>query len=75
MISRLRPFTLMLVCLTFSATASASTKLTVLLDWFMNPDHAPLVIAQENGYFADAGLEVEMVEPADPSMPRWMMSS
>ena len=75
MISRLRPFTLMLVCLTFSATASASTKLTVLLDWFMNPDHAPLVIAQENGYFADAGLEVEMVEPADPSMPPKMVAA
>ena len=26
--------------------ASAAEKLTVLLDWFVNPDHAPLVIAQ-----------------------------
>lgn len=44
-------------------------KLTVLLDWFLNPDHAPLVIAQEKGYFRDAGLEVELVAPADPSDP------
>jgi putative hydroxymethylpyrimidine transport system substrate-binding protein len=41
----------------------------VLLDWFINPDHAPLIIAQENGYFADVGLDIEMVEPADPSLP------
>ena len=41
----------------------------MLLDWFVNPDHAPLVIAKERGYFADAGLEVELIAPADPSAP------
>ncbi len=25
----------------------AADKLTVYLDWFVNPDHAPLVIAKE----------------------------
>lgn len=49
--------------------ATAADKLTVLLDWFVNPDHAPLVIASEKGYFAEAGLEVEMIPPADPSAP------
>ena len=44
-------------------------KLTLLLDWFLNPDHAPLVVALEKGYFAEAGLEVEMIEPADPNDP------
>lgn len=44
-------------------------KLTLLLDWFLNPDHAPLVVAYEKGYFTDAGLEVEMIEPADPNDP------
>jgi putative hydroxymethylpyrimidine transport system substrate-binding protein len=52
----------------WSGPASAQ-KLTVLLDWFVNPDHAPLIIAEERGYFADAGLEVEFVEPADPNDP------
>ena len=47
----------------------ANDKMTVLLDWFVNPDHGPLIIAQEKGYFADAGLEVEIVAPADPSAP------
>ena len=52
-----------------AANAQAQERLTVLLDWFINPDHAPLIIAQEKGMFAAAGLEVEMVEPADPSAP------
>lgn len=51
------------------AGARAQDKLTVILDWFLNPDHAPLVVAQERGYFAEAGLEVEFVEPADPNNP------
>ncbi|MGH1358225.1 MAG: ABC transporter substrate-binding protein [Burkholderiaceae bacterium] len=52
-----------------STHASAADKLTLLLDWFVNPDHGPVIIAQEKGYFAQAGLEVEIIEPADPSDP------
>ncbi len=48
--------------------AQAQDKLTVLLEWFVNPDHAPLVVAQELGLFEKAGLEVELVPPADPSI-------
>jgi putative hydroxymethylpyrimidine transport system substrate-binding protein len=49
--------------------AMAADKMTVLLDWFINPDHGPIIVAQEKGYFADQGLEVEIVAPADPSAP------
>ncbi|AUG52637.1 ABC transporter substrate-binding protein [Thalassospira marina] len=49
--------------------AQANEKLTILLDWFVNPDHAPLVVAKEKGFFAKHGLDVELVEPADPSAP------
>ncbi|NQV57032.1 MAG: ABC transporter substrate-binding protein [Rhodospirillales bacterium] len=49
--------------------ANAAEKLTLLLDWFVNPDHAPLIIAKEKGIFAKYGLDVELVAPADPSMP------
>jgi putative hydroxymethylpyrimidine transport system substrate-binding protein len=48
---------------------AAPAKLTLMLDWFVNPDHAPIVIAQEGGHFARAGLEVRIVAPADPSDP------
>ena len=49
--------------------AQAADKLTVLLDWFVNPDHAPLIIAREKGFFAQKGLDVTLVPPADPSAP------
>jgi len=52
-----------------SASALAADKVTLLLDWFVNPDHGPLIVAQQKGYFAEQDLEVEMQEPADPSMP------
>ena len=52
-----------------AATATAADKLTVILDWFVNPDHAPLVVAREKGFFAAEGLEVELVAPADPNDP------
>lgn len=49
--------------------AHANEKLTILLDWFVNPDHAPLIVAKEKGFFTKHGLDVELVEPADPSAP------
>ncbi len=49
--------------------AAKAEKLTVLLDWFINPDHATLIIAEKKGLFAEAGLEVEMIEPANPNDP------
>jgi putative hydroxymethylpyrimidine transport system substrate-binding protein len=53
-----------------ATTVSAETKnLTLMLDWFVNPNHGPVVIAKERGYFKAQGLNVEIQEPADPSMP------
>ena len=48
---------------------AASEKFTVMLDWFVNPDHGPLFVALERGYFAARGLEVEFIAPADPNDP------
>ncbi len=52
-----------------AAPARAAEKYTVLLDWFVNPDHAPLIVAHETGYFREAGLDVEFVAPANPNDP------
>ncbi|MBO9412165.1 MULTISPECIES: ABC transporter substrate-binding protein [unclassified Ruegeria] len=57
------------IALLAAAPAWAEDKMTVLLDWFINPDHGPIIVAQENGYFAEQGLDVEIVPPADPSAP------
>ncbi len=48
---------------------AADDKLTVILDWFVNPDHAPLFVAQYIGAYQKEGLDVRFVAPADPSMP------
>lgn len=50
------------------SAAKADDKLTVLLEWFVNPDHAPLVVADQLGLFKKAGLEVTLVPPTDPSI-------
>ncbi len=61
------------VCLAAAVLAprpsGAAETMTLMLDWFINPDHAPLFVAQEKGYFAEAGLEVELIAPADPNDP------
>ena len=50
-------------------SGNADDKVSVLLDWFINPDHGPIIIAEEKGYFSEYDLDVEIVAPADPSMP------
>src|SRR5680860_1534097 len=58
-----------------SFPAAAQDKLTVMLDWFVNPDHGPIILAQDLGYFADAGLEVDLVTPSDPNDPPRMAAA
>jgi len=49
--------------------AAAQDKVRLLLDWFVNPDHAALVIAKQRGLFTKHGLDVELIAPADPNAP------
>ena len=44
-------------------------KLTLLLDFFPNADHAGIYAAQASGEFERAGLDVDIQAPADPSAP------
>ncbi len=47
------------------AVASSPQKLTVMLDSMPNPNHAPLVIAQQQGFFKEQGLDVVLLNPSD----------
>jgi putative hydroxymethylpyrimidine transport system substrate-binding protein len=58
-----------LTCLLLANPVDAQDKMTLLLDWFVNPDHDPIIVAGEKGFFADQNLEVEIIAPADPSDP------
>lgn len=40
-------------------------KLTLGLEWFLNPDHVPFLVAQEYGWFEEVGIELELVEPEE----------
>lgn len=53
----------------YSSCAFSADKLTVLLDWFANPSHAPLFVAEEKGFFQQQNLSVALIGPADPSDP------
>ncbi|WP_375320374.1 ABC transporter substrate-binding protein [Aliivibrio logei] len=60
----------------YSMMASAQDKaMTLMLDWFVNPNHGPVVIAQQKGYFKEEGLNVTIQEPADPSMPAKLVAA
>jgi putative hydroxymethylpyrimidine transport system substrate-binding protein len=39
------------------------------LDFYPNPDHAGIYMAQKLGYFGDAGLDVSIDTPSDPAAP------
>jgi len=51
------------------AARAEAQKFTVLLDWFVNPDHAPLFCAKYTGAFEKAGLNVQLIAPTDPDIP------
>ncbi|MDD3894792.1 MAG: ABC transporter substrate-binding protein [Syntrophomonadaceae bacterium] len=44
---------------------AAQEKITVLLDWVPNTNHTGLFVAKDLGYYADEGLEVEIIQPGD----------
>ncbi len=40
-------------------------KLQLGLEWFLNPDHLPMIAGIELGWYRDAGLSLELVVPDD----------
>ncbi len=53
-----------------SEEGGAETEpLSLTLDFYPNPDHAGIYMAQKLGYFADAGLDVSIQTPSDPAAP------
>ncbi|HIP75872.1 MAG TPA: ABC transporter ATP-binding protein [Psychromonas hadalis] len=51
------------------ASIAQEQTMTLMLDWFVNPSHGPIIVAQQKGYFKEEGLNVVIQEPADPSLP------
>ena len=51
----------------WAPSSLAAQKLTLMLDWFPNVDHLPIYVAQHQGFFADEGLEIEIISPSETS--------
>ncbi len=48
-----------------SVAPAKPTAVTVMLDWVPNTNHSGLYVAQEKGYFKEAGLEVKIIQPGE----------
>ncbi|MBK5232672.1 MAG: ABC transporter substrate-binding protein [Thermoleophilia bacterium] len=57
-------------CGTKSEDVTPETEaFSLALDWYPNPDHAGIFTAKDAGFFEDAGLDVSIDSPTDPSLP------
>jgi ABC-type nitrate/sulfonate/bicarbonate transport system substrate-binding protein len=45
--------------------SGAARDVTVMLDWTPNTNHAGLYVAHANGWYADAGLNVQIIQPGE----------
>lgn len=73
MIKKILILLLSIISWSLAAATPSTVPLTVILDWFPNPDHAPLFVAEEEGFFKEAGLQVKLIGPADPNdPPKWV---
>jgi putative hydroxymethylpyrimidine transport system substrate-binding protein len=59
-----------------SATGGGEKQaLSLALDFYPNPDHAGIYMAQKRGFFEEAGLDVSISSPSDPSAPLKLVAS
>ncbi len=42
-----------------------TTKLTLTLEWFLNPDHLPFIAGIATGAYKQSGLDITIIEPDD----------
>ena len=54
---------------------TAAQPLSLTLDFYPNPDHAGIYMAEKLGYFEEAGLDVEIQTPADPAAPMKLVAA
>jgi putative hydroxymethylpyrimidine transport system substrate-binding protein len=60
---------------TEDVTGATPTPFTLTLDFYPNPDHAGIYMAEKLGYFADAGLDVSIQTPSDPAAPTKLVAA
>ncbi|GBQ27027.1 ABC transporter substrate-binding protein [Gluconacetobacter sacchari] len=58
-----------------AARAEAPETVTVILDWFLNADHAALLAADYSGAFRRHGVRVRLIAPSDPGSPARLVAA
>ena len=66
----MKKFVIFLLSIAMSLSLAAcggakSETITVVLDWTPNTNHTGIYVALANGYFAEAGLNVQVVQPPE----------
>lgn len=54
---------------------SGQASFRLILDFYPNPNHVPLYVAQELGFFKEEGVDVELLVPSDPSAPAKLVAA
>lgn len=64
------------LCLTgFILDSFGLTQVNLALDWYVNPDHAPILAAETQGFFKENGLAVNLIEPTQTSEVRNLVAA
>ena len=57
------------------AACESLTPVTLLMDWFPNPDHVSLYVTEAKGYWEQECLDVTLQPPSDPADPPKLVST
>ncbi|WP_374123071.1 ABC transporter substrate-binding protein [Leptotrichia hongkongensis] len=66
-ISKILILCLILVLAVSCGKSKSNQKIKIVLDWVPNTNHTGLYVAKDLGYFKEAGLDVEIVQPPEGS--------
>ena len=56
---------ILVLAIALAGCTPAARPVTLMLDWVPNTNHTGLFVAQQEGYFTDEGLQVEIVQPGE----------
>ena len=68
MMRRLTGLAVALALLAFAGSAEAAEKVSFILNWVAGGDHAPYYYAKAKGWYADAGLDVDLIQGSGSSV-------
>ncbi|MDF2940634.1 MAG: putative thiamine biosynthesis protein [Gammaproteobacteria bacterium] len=71
----MKKIALLAALISFCISAQALDKVNLALDWYINPDHAPILVAEQQGYFKQQGLDVNLLTPVQSTEPAQLVAS